>query len=97
MSRIPRQSHRSPATLIPLDSRPLSKPLAPKLRIDRQRKQRRAKRLSMDLSKAIPRAPDFLRRIQAVVANLAAERDGRRPGPSFRSLAVGRDVDCGVP
>ena len=93
MSRIPRQSHRPPAARIPPNSRPLRKPLAPKLSIHRQRKQRGAERLSMVLSKVIPNTSDLLRRIQALVANLATERDSRRPGPTFRPLLVGRDVD----
>ena len=47
----------------------------------------------MVLGEVIPNASDLPRRIQAPVANLATERDGRRPGPAFRSLMVGRDVD----
>ena len=93
MRRIPHQSHRSPAAPIPLDSRPLRQPLAPKLRITRQRQQRRAERLSVVLRKVIPGLSDIRRRVQALVAKLVTERDRRRPGPTFRMLAVGRDVN----
>ena len=93
MRRIPRQSHRPPAAPIPLHSRPLRQPLAPKLLISRQRKQRRAERLSVVLCKVIPGASDIRRSFQTLVANLVTERDSRRPGPTFRLLAVRRDVD----
>ena len=93
MSRIPRQSHRPPAALIPLNSRPLRKPLAPDFGIYRQRKQSGAERFGVVLSEVIPDASNLRRGTQALVADLMAERDGRRPGPTLRSLVVGNDVD----
>ena len=96
MSRIPRQSHRAPAAVIPLDSWPLRKPLAPEFGIYRQRKQSGAERLGVVLGKVIPGASDLRKGVQALVGDLVAERDCRRPGPSFRSLVVGSDMDWGV-
>ena len=93
MRRIPRQSHRPPTALIPLNSRPLAQPLAPNFRIRRQRKERRPQRLSVVLREAIPGAPDLRRRVQALGVEFMAERDGRRPGPTLGSIVVGNDMD----
>ena len=73
MRRIPRQ-RGSPPTPIPLPlpphTRPLRQPLAPNVRVPRQRKQRRTERFREILRVLIPNASDFLRGAQALVAAL---------------------------
>ena len=92
MGRIPGQSHRSPSPF-PLNSRPVSQPLAPENRIRRQRKKSRTEWLCEILCVLIPDTSDLRRGGQALVAALAANRQRRRPGPPFRPLVVRYDVD----
>lgn len=94
MSRIPRQSHRPPSP-IPLHSRPLRQPLAPQHRIPRQRKKSRTERLGEQLRVLVPHASDLRGGAQALVAAFTTNRQRRRPGPRFRPLVVGYDVDFG--
>lgn len=92
MSRIPRQSHPPPSP-VPLHRRPLRQPLAPQHRIPRQRQESRTERLREQLRVLVPDASDLRRGAQALVAAFATDRQRRRPGPRFRPLVVGYDVD----